>query len=76
MPGLDRTGPKGQGRGTGKDMGRGGGGYGQGVGFGAGPWEYCVCPSCGERVHHQPRTACFEQKCPYCGANMTRITRE
>jgi hypothetical protein len=72
MPQGDRTGPKGQGPGTGRGMGRGGGGSGQGGGFGRGPAGNCVCPSCGERVAHQRGKPCFEERCPKCGASMTR----
>ncbi len=53
--------------------GRGqGGGRGRGGGFGAGPGGNCVCPSCGKKVPHQRGTACYEVKCPRCGAAMTR----
>jgi len=58
MPRGDGTGPRGQGPGTGS--------------FAAGPGGDCVCPSCGERFPHQTGTPCFEQKCPKCGATMTR----
>ena len=73
MPGGDGTGPRGQGPGTGRGRGRPqGGGRGRGGGSGAGPGGDCICPSCGERVSHQLGTPCFEQKCPKCGAPMTR----
>ena len=74
MPRGDGTGPRGQGAGTGRGMGRGqgGGGRGQGGGFAAGPGGYCVCAKCGERATHQVGTPCYEQKCPKCGAAMTR----
>lgn len=68
MPGGDKTGPKGQGPGTGRGTGGGGGGRGGG----RGPGGNCVCPSCGEKVRHQPGSPCFEQKCPKCGTAMTR----
>ncbi len=32
----------------------------------------CVCPLCGMTVEHQRGNPCFEQKCPGCGASMTR----
>ena len=32
----------------------------------------CVCPQCGQREPHQRAMPCFEQKCPKCGATMTR----
>ena len=76
MPRGDGTGPKGQGPGTGGGIRRGGGGRRQGGGFGAGPGGHCVCPNCGEQVPHQLGTPCFEQKCPKCGATMTRMMRE
>ncbi|MDZ7698553.1 MAG: DUF5320 family protein [Deltaproteobacteria bacterium] len=77
MPRGDGTGPRGQGPGTGRGMGRGaggqdGGGRGRGGGLGAGPEGNCVCPSCGEKAPHQLGTPCYEQKCPKCGAAMTR----
>lgn len=71
MPKGDRTGPKGQGPGTGRGQGRSGAG-GRGGGFGAGPGGNCVCPNCGEKATHQLGTPCYEQKCPKCGAAMTR----
>jgi hypothetical protein len=73
MPRGDRTGPRGQGPGTGRGTrGSQGGGRGRGGGFGAGPGGECICPKSGERVPHQLGTPCFEQKCPKCGAAMTR----
>lgn len=71
MPRGDGIGPRGQGPGTGRRVGRGGG-RGLRGGFAAGPGGACVCPSCGERAHHQTGTPCFEQKCPKCGVTMTR----
>jgi len=67
MPRGDQTGPMGQGPKTGK----GGGGRGRG-GRRLGPGGFCICPSCGEKVAHQQGMPCFEQKCPKCGAAMTR----
>lgn len=55
--------------------GRGAGGRGQGAGGrgqGAGPQGNCVCPSCGEKVKHQPGTPCNAVKCPKCGTPMVR----
>jgi len=72
MPGGDKTGPQGQGAGTGRGMGSRGGGRGRGGGNAAGPGGDCICPNCGARVAHQLGTPCFEQKCPKCGATMTR----
>ena len=74
MPRGDGTGPGGRGAGTGRGMGRGqGGGGGQGRGgAGAGPGGNCVCPNCGEKAPHQAGTPCYDQKCPKCGAAMTR----
>jgi hypothetical protein len=53
-------------------MGRGAGGRGRGHGFREGPGGNCVCLNCGEKVAHQLGSACFNQKCPKCGGNMTR----
>jgi hypothetical protein len=75
MPRGDGTGPRGQGRGTGRGTGRGGarpGGRGRGGVSGAGPGGNCVCPNCGTKAAHQLRVPCYEQKCPNCGAVMTR----
>ncbi len=65
MPRGDGTGPGGQGPGTGRGTGRGGE-------FAAGSGGSCVCPSCGKRITHQMGMPCYEQKCPDCGAIMTR----
>jgi len=73
MPRGEGTGPRGQGSGTGRGLGRGqGGGRGRGGGFAAGPGGSCICPNCGERVPHQVGIACYEQRCPKCGAALTR----
>ncbi|MBW1801413.1 MAG: hypothetical protein JRJ85_11890 [Deltaproteobacteria bacterium] len=72
MPRGDGTGPRGQGPGTGRGIGQGGSGRGLGGGFAAGPGGYCVCPNCGERAPHERGIPCFDQKCPRCGAEMTR----
>jgi len=71
MPRGDGTGPTGQGQGTGRGMGQSGG-RGRGGGFAAGPGGYCVCPACGEKATHQLGSPCYDQKCPKCGAVMTR----
>ncbi len=70
MPRGDGTGPRGQGSGTGR--GPRGADRGRGGGYGAGPGGDCICLNCGERVPHQLGTPCFDQKCPKCGAAMTR----
>ena len=49
-----------------------GSGMGRGGGFGAGPSGDCVCPKCGHRMPHQRGVPCYKQKCPKCGATMTR----
>jgi hypothetical protein len=72
MPRGDGTGPRGQGPGTGRGMRRATGGLGLSGGFAAGPGGSCVCPNCGEKVSHRLGSPCFEQKCPKCGATMTR----
>ena len=66
---------RGQGGGQGGGMGRGGGGGGRGGrggGFGIGPGGECKCTSCGYRAPHQLGVPCYNQKCPQCGAMMTR----
>lgn len=50
-------------KGTGPGRGRGGGMNTSG---------FCACPLCGQRVPHERGKPCFEQKCPECGAEMTR----
>ena len=78
MPRGDGTGPRGQGAETGRGKGgRGqglGGGRGPGLGGGtaAGPEGTCVCPQCAAKLAHQRGVPCSEQKCPKCGAVMTR----
>ena len=61
--------PNGRGRGGG---GRKQDGSGQGRRAGAGAKGYCVCPSCGEKVEHQPGTPCNSIKYPKCDTAMTR----
>ena len=83
MPGLNGTGPAGQGPMTGRGMrgagqgrgraamGRGqGAGAGRGMGYG-GPGE-CKCPKCGEKVPHVRGQPCVKQKCPKCSTMMVR----
>ena len=72
MPRGDGTGPKGQGSRTGRGVGSQQGGSGQGGRSGAGPDGFCACPKCGEKLPHQTGIPCYEQKCPKCGAAMTR----
>ncbi len=72
MPRGDKTGPQGQGAGTGRGMGSRGGGRGRQGGYGEGPGGNCICSNCGEIVLHQLGMPCFAQKCPKCGAAMTR----
>jgi len=72
MPRGDGTGPAGGGGpGTGRGMGRGGGRGGMG-GFAMGPGGNCVCPQCGKSIPHAVGQACYQVKCPSCGAAMTR----
>ena len=73
MPRGDGTGQQGQGSGRGNGTGARGGGRGRRDGFAAGPDGDCVCPNCGQKVTHQLGKPCLEQKCPKCGAAMTRV---
>ena len=41
-------------------------------GRGLGPGGECVCPKCGHSIPHQRGVPCHKQKCPKCGAAMTR----
>jgi len=41
-------------------------------GFGLGPGGDCVCPKCGTKAAHQRGVPCYQQKCPKCGAAMSR----
>ena len=59
----------GKGRGAGRDQG----GRGRmGGPFAAGPDGNCVCPECGKKAKHATGKPCNQQKCPNCGALMTR----
>ncbi len=64
----------GSGRGGGQGRGAGGGaGRGRMRGpFAAGPGGVCLCPNCGEKLPHVPGQPCNQQKCPKCGAPITR----
>ncbi len=64
-----------------KERGMGGGGAGGGTGRGGsrggggfrpGPGGFCICPACGHKLPHRQGMPCFEEKCPQCGAMMTR----
>ncbi|MBN2042406.1 MAG: hypothetical protein JW754_01220 [Candidatus Aenigmarchaeota archaeon] len=55
---------------NGRGMGRQTGGRMGGKGLG--PSGECVCPGCGYRMPHARGSPCYSQKCPKCGANMTR----
>jgi hypothetical protein len=72
MPRGDGSGPGGQGARTGGGRGQGGAGGGRRRQFAAGPGGYCVCSQCGERIPHERGAPCYDQKCPSCGASMTR----
>jgi len=63
MPRGDGTGPYGNGQGLGRVRGRG---------LGCGPDSQCSCPNCGHIQPHQLGIPCYTQKCPKCGAPMTR----
>jgi len=70
-------GGSGSGRGGSQSDRRGGQGQGGGPGrlggpFAAGPGGYCVCPECGHKIEHVAGKPCNRQKCPKCGAQMTR----
>ena len=72
MPGGDGTGPVGRRSGFGRGRIRGNKGKGQGGGTAQGPGGLCRCPNCGHTEPHQVATPCYHQKCPKCGAPMTR----
>lgn len=63
MPGLDRTGPLGQGPFTGRGRGRDQG-FGQPV--------KCICPNCGYQEPKKPGVPCASLVCPKCNARMVR----
>jgi len=58
--------------GAGRGQGGSGGGRGRMGGVGGGPGGNCVCPNCGKKAPHQRGVPCYQQKCPACGAKMTR----
>ncbi len=43
-----------------------------GGGFAKGPAGECACPKCGHKAPHARGRPCYQQKCPKCGAVMTR----
>jgi hypothetical protein len=65
MPLKDGTGPP-------QGGGRGGGGGRMGGPYAAGPGGECVCSKYGRKTAHIAGQPCHQQKCPDCGANMTR----
>ena len=68
MPGRGKS-DQGAGQ-PGRCAGKTGPGRGQGGGMNAS--GFCVCPQCGQKVEHVKGNPCFEQKCPQCGAAMSR----
>ena len=70
MPGLDRTGPMGQGHATGRFGEKSKAGHIDGSG--AGPDGKCVCPNCENIIPHETGVPCNQVKCPKCGTLMTR----
>ncbi|MBE7558462.1 hypothetical protein HS125_05800 [bacterium] len=68
--GTGRGGGRGQGRGRRRQAGQGAGRMGGPLE--AGPNGFCVCPKCGYSEPHVGGQPCFAQRCPQCGANMTR----
>jgi len=44
--------------------------------FAEGPGGKCVCPKCGYEGEHDTGEACYDKKCPKCGAKMTREGHE
>lgn len=63
MPGLNGTGPTGQGLFTGRGRGIRRGSTRRGVGG----VSNCTCPKCGYTVTHTRGIPCTNQKCPECG---------
>jgi len=65
---------------NGQGRGRGGRGQGQGSqGMGRGncasfsaAGDRCLCPACGHPEPHRRGAPCMQQRCPQCGAAMTR----
>jgi hypothetical protein len=63
MPGGSGQRPRGGSGGTGRK---------NGDRAGAGPGGNCICPNCGAKTPHEAGVPCTAQKCPECGATMTR----
>ena len=63
--------PRGDGMGPPREQGQRGGRMG-GTRPGSGPGGYCVCPRCGEKVHHEQAVPCYSMNCPKCGTRMVR----
>jgi uncharacterized protein len=71
MPGKDGTGPLGQGPIAGAGRGQGGRGR-MGGAYSAGPGGECVCSACNYKTAHVAGQPCSDEKCPKCGAKLTR----
>ena len=69
MSNADGTGPQDHGLGAGRGQGHRRGIKG---GFGLGPDGQCRCPNCGHTQPHKLSVPCYAEKCPKCGAPMTR----
>lgn len=69
MPGLDGTGPLGQGPMTGRGRGIASRKQGSGLGGSAD----CVCPKCGEKTPHRRGVPCVQTKCPKCDTPMAGV---
>ncbi|MBN2157080.1 MAG: hypothetical protein JW776_13635 [Candidatus Lokiarchaeota archaeon] len=53
-------------------MSRRGGRGRMGGPYAAGPEGSCICPNCKHQIPHKAGVPCNNQKCPKCGATMTR----
>lgn len=60
MPGRDGTGPNNRGQGRHRNA------------ISAGLGGQCRCPNCGHSQPHKLATPCYHEKCPKCGAPLTR----